>query len=133
MFLKRYSFSIAIATLFVLALLSAFYRFFILEDYLVKYEIYCDPYEENCYLYCEDEDCNDPWYYKYAITEANAVKDACGADITDCRAAELCEENNLSCVIEYCIGDDDRCETLTETDMQNDGFFEEIENLIDTV
>ena len=83
----------------------------------MQFEISCDPITEQCYEYCEDEACQEPWYYKYATTKASTLKDYCGLDINLCEEVENCQSNELACTIDYCESGDTRCENITSADV----------------
>ncbi len=108
-----------IIPLLLFAVLASFYRFWYLKDYNVTYEAECDPYTEECFYYCEEDSCDDIYYYKYITKHANDLYPLCGADITDCEAAATCDGGSVQCEVEYCYDDPDSCENLKEFDQPN--------------
>jgi len=120
--LKRNFFGYTILTLTILAVAASYYRFMVLQDYLVSYEGDCDPYTESCYVYCEDEECSEPFYYSIIERNAAEIYARCGADVTTCDAAYACQPDVDVCTITFCNGatDGDECETLTERDRPNE-------------
>jgi hypothetical protein len=117
MFLKKHFFSITIFILFVLAFSASFLRFYVQGDYLVKKnEIECDPYTELCFEWCEEEVCEEPYYYAYATRNAQELRDACGIDINDCDAAWYCDPSEINCEITYCDPDFNDCDDLDFND-----------------
>lgn len=126
MLLRKHLFSLSILLLLTLAFSASFTRFYLQQDYLVKNEIECDPYEMNCYVWCEEDDldCEEPYYYAYATREATALKAICGTDITECDEAWYCDPEEIACVVEYCDPDYGECETLSSAEIM----LEESEN-----
>lgn len=119
MFLKQHFLKLTIIPLIILAIAASFYRFMILKDYDISYEIECDPYSENCYVFCEEEDtdCTDPYYYNYVTRHASDIFPLCGNDVTDCEAANYCTEGESLCYVDYCLPDSEECDTLSELDL----------------
>ena len=125
-YVKEHLYSIGILLFVVLLATASFYRFFVLNDYLVNYEDDCDPYTESCFLYCEDEECSDPFYYSVIERHADEIYNLCGTDVTACDAAYECQPEVEHCTISFCdpVTDGDLCETLTEEDMETKNFTE---------
>lgn len=88
----------------------------ILQDYTVGYEGFCDPYESSCYLYCEDDECSDPFYYSWIERNAGMLYAECGDLVTECDAAYECSDSDSSCFISFCDAETEDCTTMTETD-----------------
>lgn len=102
-FIQKNLLTLLVTPLLILLVAGSFYRFIILRDYYVTYEIQCDPTSESCYLRCEDEACTNPYYYAYIEKYAATVYGQCGNDITDCAAAYSClPEDKDNCTITYC-------------------------------
>lgn len=81
-----------------------------LRDYMVTYEIDCDPATNSCYEYCEDEMCEEPYYYAYMEKYAATVREQCGPDVTDCESANTClPEDGDQCTITYCDPASEEC------------------------
>lgn len=104
--------------LLVLAIAGSYYRAMVSYDYIVEYEGFCDPYTESCFVYCEDDECADPFYYTWMTKKASVVVDQCGkGDINECDVAFECSEDEVACEKIYCEpGLDEDCEYLTESD-----------------
>jgi hypothetical protein len=93
----------------------------VLHDYVVAYEGDCDPYTENCFVGCEDDECTENYYYSLVQKYAADVKAQCGTDITDCEDAYKClPEDGDQCDVTYCNPaiDGNVCELLTEADIE---------------
>lgn len=105
----------------VLAVTASFYRFYFLQDYQVKNEIECDPYTESCYVWCEDADCIEPYYYAYTTRSAQELKSLCSTeDINDCDEAWYCDPTEIACEVEYCDPESGDCEDLTVLDIHQE-------------
>lgn len=106
-------------TLLILSISATYYRFVVLQDYLVLYEGECDPYTQVCFTGCEDDDCTSEYYYSYVEKYAPNLYEQCGPDITECNDAYICLEEDIDlCTITYCDPeiDGESCELLTEND-----------------
>jgi hypothetical protein len=105
--------------LLILLVASSYVRFFVTHDYRVAYEGECDPYEEDCFIGCDDEECTTEYYYTKVQKHAATVFAQCGEDITDCAAASVClPEDTLVCDITYCNSgteEEGACETLSSS------------------
>jgi hypothetical protein len=102
----------------ILFLSSSYFRFIIINDYNVAYEGSCNEITEICYLGCEDENCEIPYYYTLVQKHAANLKQQCGSNIVNCEEANIClPEEGDSCFIIYCNPeiDGDLCETITDT------------------
>ena len=119
-YIKAHFFVITLILLFVFAATASFFRFMILKDYDVTYEAECSPYSEQCFIYCEDDDCEEVFYYKYITRHAEDLFRMCGGDITDCDAASYCDSGQVSCHIDWCNAEVDECENLDMTDYNFD-------------
>jgi hypothetical protein len=102
--LKKYYFSITLLAMLLIATIAIFYRFMVLNDYLVTYEIDCDPQTESCYEGCDNDECTEYYYYAYITREASVVNNLCGADITGCELGGYCQASETNCQIETCTG-----------------------------
>ncbi len=103
----------------ILSSSTSYYRFVVLDDYLVSYEGECDPYEQICFIGCEDDECTSEYYYSQVEKYAPNVFEQCGEDITDCENAYVClPEDDEKCNITFCNPEfnDDACEKLTGED-----------------
>lgn len=117
MFFKQNFLKLTLLPLLVLAISASFYRFFILKDYDVLYEVECDPYTESCYVWCEDDECLEPFYYNYITKSAGDLLPYCGLDITDCEESYYCLESDEVCEMEFCDSNFDECDELSESDI----------------
>lgn len=96
--------------LFVLMVAASYWRFMILHDNLVSYEVACNPTTESCYVRCEDESitdlnvCPSNSLFYYAIIERYAADliALCGDTVVDCEFADICTETERTCNISYC-------------------------------
>lgn len=81
----------------------AYFRFMVVQNYMVAYEGTCDPAIHTCFVECQNDECTDKRNFdkvqKYAV-DLNAE---CGKDITDCAAANEClPQRDSVCSITYC-------------------------------
>lgn len=83
-------------------------------DYLVSYEVDCNPIQNNCYVGCDNEDCTEEYYYAYITRHNNAVEALCGTDITNCADAQSCSTNESKCSISFCS--DETCDSINTTE-----------------
>jgi len=116
---KRYLLLYTLIPLLILLTASAYYRFMVLIDYTVSYEGECEPYTQSCFLYCEDQECAEPFYYSIIERNAAEVYALCGDDVTTCDDAYICEPET-PCSVTYCDSklNPDECEILNESDLQ---------------
>ena len=112
----RYYFAIIIFVMVIFAVASSFSRFLVTYDYLISYEGTCDPNEASCFVYCENETCDDPLYYTIIERMAYTLVDLCGENsILDCSAADMCYSDEEYCVIYHCDTEtDEGCSLDTE-------------------
>lgn len=109
--------------LIALSTSASYYRFMMLQDYLVAYEGECDPYTQVCFAGCEDDECTSEYYYSQIEKYAPNVFEQCGKDITDCESAFTCiPDDGEKCSITFCSPDidGDICEELTVEDYAED-------------
>ena len=62
---KKHFLLYTLLPLVILMVSASYYRFVVTQDYTVGYEGLCDPYEEECFVYCEDDECIEPFYYSW--------------------------------------------------------------------
>ncbi|HRH55615.1 MAG TPA: hypothetical protein PK609_01995 [Candidatus Paceibacterota bacterium] len=102
-----------ILPLIIVSGVASFYRFVVANDYIVEYEGECDPSTESCFEGCEDDECLEPYPYKYMHKYASDVRAECGPDITECEDASVCLVGDEGCSIEYCdpeeLGENESC------------------------
>ncbi len=114
--LKNFFFSITIFIFLILLLGASYVRFILNTDYLVLFEGECDPSVASCYQGCNDNDCNDIYYYKLIERDATELYQLCGPSVVDCDKAYTCDNSEKTCNILYCNStEEDDCVTLTET------------------
>lgn len=120
--IKNHFFLYLIVSLTILSVASSYIRFVVQKDYLVSYEGECEPYSQSCFVYCEDEECSEPFYYSIIEREANEIFDLCGTDVTTCDEAYSCQDNVDICSITFCdpTVNIDECELLTSEDALNE-------------
>lgn len=98
----RNFFPYIIVALLILLACGSYYRFMVLNDYIVSYEGECDPYAESCFVGCEDDECSAEYYYSIIERHADEVLKLCGTNVLECEAAFECQENVDLCAITYC-------------------------------
>lgn len=103
----------------ILASAASYYRFMVSYDYLVYDEVECDPYTESCFVWCEDDECLEPFYYAMMERQASDLVEFCDGDNTDCDAAYWCEPDETTCTITYCdpVLDEGFCDDLSESEV----------------
>jgi hypothetical protein len=109
MHLKKYFLTYTLVPLFIISIIASVYRFMILNDYLVTYEIDCDPASTSCFVGCENEECSEEYYYQLVTREASKIESLCGVDITNCESANYCQTNEPHCVVEQCDASNNEC------------------------
>lgn len=100
-FTKRILFY-TLAPLLIFTASYSFYRFIVVNNYLVGFEGSCDPEIHSCFIGCNDDACTDTYYYAKIERNAATVKKQCGADVSVCSVAETCLENEKGCTVTYC-------------------------------
>jgi len=92
---------------------ASYVRFIASHDYVVAYEGECDPTTQECFIGCEDDECTEEYYYVLMQKYAADLYEQCGADITDCEAANECLDGDRECSVTTCDleVDGDACET----------------------
>lgn len=110
--------TLLVAPLLLLLVAGSFYRFVVLKDYLVSYQIDCDPTETTCHVGCEDDACAETYYYAMIEKKARELHEICGDNITDCEDAFECSSSENYCEISYCDPTSDTCaENLIEQEI----------------
>ena len=89
---------------------SAYFRFIVQQDYLVLYDVECDPITNSCYIYCEDDDCEYPYYYSLIERYAYEIYESCGDDLSQCESATQCSDD-VYCEQFFCDTLTDECST----------------------
>lgn len=96
----------------------SYVRFLIIHDYIVAYEIECDPLEHTCFIGCENEECSEEYYYAKVQKIAKDIQKQCGKDISNCEYAKRCIRGiDTGCTITFCdpYVDDNNCTTSNTT------------------
>lgn len=104
-YLQKNFFAISILLLVAFTAIFSFNRFILQADYVVEYKVSCDPTINSCFVGCNDELCADQYTYAKVSRQATNIKKLCGKDITDCEAAQYCEQGENSCEVKYCEGE----------------------------
>lgn len=115
MHFKKYFFSYILSSLLIFTVIVSCYRFIIISDYIVSYEIDCDPTTESCFVGCEDDECTQEYYYAVMERKAFEINSICGKDIINCDMAYYCpNDTNIECNLTYCNAetDGDSCSDL---------------------
>lgn len=123
LFLEKYILSVVLIPLCILFVSASYVRFVVTEDYLVSYEISCDPEEQPCYVGCEDEECTTEYYYSVVEKHATELEKQCGNNIVDCPKAGLCLPEDVSCTISTCDPSIEECyqeDSSLESDFNDD-------------
>lgn len=98
-----------------------FYRYFIINNYLITNNIPCDPKTEICfYVPCTEGDntCNPAGIEYYKKIEKNAYNiKLCDPKVDGCNPL-ICNKGEKDCVITFCsiekLSDGEECSTLTQ-------------------
>ncbi len=94
------------------AVIATYVRVYEKGDYLVRYNIPCDPSLEACF---SEEICNESGseceteYYSSIERTKSKLSNMCGSDMSTCAAAETCMEGEDNCAITLCNPDTDIC------------------------
>ena len=123
MYFRKHFLFFTLLPLLLLSIAASYYRFSVLEDYRVAYEVDCDPETSSCYIGCEDDECTEVYYYNYIQRDADTIMNLCGPDITDCDAAAACGNDEPNCSIEFCSVDEE-CDLIFDTNDFSDEFEE---------
>jgi hypothetical protein len=116
MHFKKFLLTYTLIPLLVLSAGAGYYKFQVLGDYMITYEGWCDELNEECYVGCEDETCTEEYYFTYVSRHVRDIESLCGPDITDCDEADYCQEDEITCEVEYCDNTDDECESFSPAD-----------------
>jgi hypothetical protein len=111
---------LTLSVLIPLTIAASYLRFIDNYDYIVEYEIDCDPEYYSCYVGCDDDECTSEYYYAVTKKYAKNLLAQCGEDITDCDYAQVCfPEEGVSCQISYCDSTDKESECTTSELLEN--------------
>lgn len=98
---KKYILLYTILPLFILTVMATYYRIIILQDYLVSYQLPCDPSTHSCYF---DSETSSSFYF--VERKASQLSLLCGSNsVLDCSAATTCEVGEESCLVQFCQPD----------------------------
>lgn len=116
--IKKHYFLYTILLLLFLSVLASTYRFSIIHDYTIYDEFECDPSTDSCFLYCEDEECSEPWYYVEVERDAGNLLQFCNGNLITgytesedpeispepifCDALYECQPDEFPCELTYC-------------------------------
>lgn len=111
-----------ILPLLILAGASSYYRFMVTNDFLVSYEGICDPVTESCFVGCEDDTCENVYYYTLIERDAADLVNKCGDNISNCEESNSCIATERSCSITYCdqVLDTGLCDEVYKTFFKSD-------------
>jgi hypothetical protein len=115
---KKKILTYTIIPLIIFTAAVSYYRFVVISDFMVSYEGECDPEIESCFVDCADDECSEEYYYTEITRHHNEIESLCGEDITDCEAANSCQESE-ECEILYCDPetDEDACEEINQDNL----------------
>ena len=115
-------------------LIVSAYRFFVAHDYIVEYQIDCDPESSKCFVGCDDDDCTQVYYYANVQKYAPDIFSECGEDVSECEQANSCLPSDTHCTIIYCdpqtVLEDEECSTITEEIFSDEEDVVENNNLV---
>lgn len=81
-------------------------------DYIVRYNVPCDPSSEICFSQktCDDSgnNCETTYYSSIQRIESNLAH-ICGSDISNCALANKCAEGETGCSVKICNPSKDTC------------------------
>jgi hypothetical protein len=92
----------SIGLLITLTIAASYMRFVVQHDYLVGYQVSCDPARESCFVECVDDACEEKNYYAHLTRSARTLMKLCGEDISNCSAAYECQSSTSDCAVTYC-------------------------------
>ncbi len=117
MYFKKHLLVIILTPLLLLFVLTSYYRFMVINDFMVTYEGDCDPSTESCFVGCEDDECTEEYYYSSIERYAPNLEELCGLDITECDDAYTCDGDE-SCTISFCNpATEEDCSSLTNEEI----------------
>ncbi len=81
-------------------------------DYLIRYNIPCDPSKQACFSEqtCDDSgnNCETTYYSSMQRIESNLAR-VCGSDISTCASANECMQGEVGCSVKLCNPNKDTC------------------------
>ena len=98
--------------LILLVIAASYYRFIVKGDYVVEYQIDCDPAAASCFVGLDDAT-QENYYYAKMHKYGPDLAAQCGKDIADCDAANACQPGDRDCAVTYCsdatVSGDESC------------------------
>ncbi len=91
-----------IYVLVVITIVSSYYRFVVNRDFLVTYEVACDPLTTSCFRGCGDETCVDTYPYALVERPAYLLTNICPNAQADCLISSTCQPQEQSCHTIFC-------------------------------
>jgi hypothetical protein len=120
---------IVLVPLCIYALVTAFLRFIVANDYTVEYEGACDPVAESCFVGCVDEECSEVYYHTWIQKQASDVYAMCGPSVLECEEASTCVPGDDECTVTYCsaetVLEDEICDALSASSIPEEPLEEE--------
>ena len=120
MHFRKYILVYTLLPLVVLTIAASYYRFMVVMDYTVSYEGDCDPYTSDCFVGCEDDNCNVKYYYTKVKRYAHDFYNLCGDDVLQCEYFNACTSSEATCSISYCDSSYGECDVLDGTSLSSD-------------
>lgn len=116
-FLRNHILKIIIIPLVILFVGASYVRFVLLNDYMVSYEVACNPETDSCFIGCSDDECTQQYPYYTVEKYATNVTRECGSTIENCTFATQCvPEDTDTCTMTYCSPETgDTCFIATDT------------------
>ncbi len=102
MHFKKYILLYTLIPLLIITVAASYYRFIVLHDYVVAYEIECDPVLQSCFVGCEDDECSAKYHYAIMQRHASDLIELCGVNIVGCDEASICQAGESECAILFC-------------------------------
>lgn len=116
--------SVTLVPLCILFVGASYVRFMVLEDYLVSYEVDCNPVTQSCFIGCDDEECTATYPFYIVEKKASELEKQCGVDISNCENARACIPEDSACSVTTCDSSNEDCysdtpESLNFSDIQS--------------
>ncbi len=96
------------------SIVATYIRVFEKGDYVIRYDIPCDPFQSVCFSekICDESSDECEIIYSSSITRSKAkLEQLCGTDISTCTLAETCTEGEVDCSITFCNAETEDCAT----------------------
>lgn len=118
-FLEKHILSVTLVPLCILFVGASYVRFMVINDYLVSYEVTCDPAVQACFVGCEDEECSNTYPYYIVEKQAAELERQCGKDVSNCEMARVCTSEDSVCSVTMCDLASEDCYTENSSDQTN--------------